>query len=67
MPELSGFGTLFTLRENVTTSRIPFIFLTARTQTDDRKWGIKLGADDFITKPFSLADLLAAVKKRLSR
>ena len=67
MPELSGFGTLFTLRENVSTSRIPFIFLTARTQTYDRKWGLELGADDFITKPFSLADLLAAVKKRLSR
>ena len=66
MPELDGFGTLFTLRENATTSKIPFIFLTASTKTYDRKWGLELGANDFITKPFSLADLLAAVKKRLA-
>jgi DNA-binding response OmpR family regulator len=65
MPELDGFGTLFTLRENVTTSQIPFIFLTASTKTYDRKWGLELGASDYITKPFSLNDLLAAVKKRL--
>ena len=67
MPELDGFGTLFTLRENVTTSQIPFIFLTASTQTYYRKWGLELGASDYITKPFSLNDLLAAVKKRLAQ
>ena len=65
MPELDGFGTLFSLRENVTTAQVPFIFLTASTKTYDRKWGLELGANDFLTKPFALADLLAAVKKRL--
>lgn len=67
MPELDGFGTLFSLRENATTAQIPFIFLTASTQTYDRKWGLELGASDFLTKPFSLNELLAAAKKRLSR
>jgi DNA-binding response OmpR family regulator len=65
MPGLDGFGTLFSLRENVTTSKIPFIFLTASTKTYDRIWGLELGASDFLTKPFSLNELLAAVKKRL--
>jgi len=66
MPEMDGFGVLFSLRENVTTSRIPFIFLTASTRTYDRSWGVELGADDYITKPFTLDQLLAALRKRLS-
>ena len=65
MPEMDGFGVLFSLRENVTTARIPFIFLTASTRTYDRQWGVELGANDYITKPFKLEDLLAAVRKRL--
>jgi DNA-binding response OmpR family regulator len=65
MPEMDGFGALFSLRENVTTSRIPFIFLTASTRTYDRKWGVELGADDFLTKPFKLEQLLEAIRKRL--
>ena len=65
MPELDGFGVLFSLRENVTTSRIPFIFLTASTRTYDRQWGVELGADDYITKPFRFEQLLAAIHKRL--
>jgi DNA-binding response OmpR family regulator len=65
MPEMDGFGVLFSLRENVTTSKIPFIFLTASTRTYDRQWGVELGANDYITKPFKLDDLLAAVRKRL--
>ena len=65
MPEMDGFGVLFSLRENVTTSSIPFIFLTASTRTYDRKWGVELGADDYITKPFKLEQLLAAIRKRV--
>ena len=44
MPEMDGFGVLFSLRENVTTSHIPFIFLTASTRTYDRNFGVELGA-----------------------
>ena len=67
MPELDGFGTLFSLRENVTTSHIPFIFLTASARDFDRKWSFELGADCYLTKPFRLDDLLAEVKKRLGK
>ena len=62
MPEMDGFGVL---RENVTTSNIPFIFLTASTRTYDRNWGVELGANDYITKPFKLEQLLDAIRKRL--
>jgi len=65
MPEMDGFGVLFSLRENVTTSHIPFIFLTASTRTYDRNWGVELGANDYITKPFKLEQLLAAIQSRL--
>ena len=65
MPEMDGFGVLFSLRENVTTSHIPFIFLTASTRTYDRVFGVELGANDYITKPFKLQELLEAVKKRV--
>ena len=65
MPEMDGVGVLFSLRENVSTADVPFIFLTASTRTYDRKWGVELGANDYITKPFKLEELLAAVKKRL--
>ena len=65
MPEMDGFGVLFSLRENVTTSHIPFIFLTASTRTYDRAFGVELGANDYITKPFKLQELLEAVKKRI--
>ena len=65
MPGMDGFGVLFSLRENVTTSHVPFIFLTASTRTYDRDFGVELGANDYITKPFKLQDLLEAVKKRL--
>jgi CheY-like chemotaxis protein len=65
MPEMDGFGVLFSLRENVTTAQIPFIFLTASTRTYDREWGVQLGANDYITKPFTLEQLLEAIRKRL--
>ena len=65
MPEMDGFGVLFSLRENVTTAHIPFIFLTASTRTYDRNFGVELGANDYITKPFKLEQLRDAIRKRL--
>ena len=65
MPQMDGFGALYSLRENVTTSHIPFIFLTASKRVYDRKFGFELGANDYITKPFSFDALLAAIDKRL--
>lgn len=66
MPQMDGFGTLFSLRENVTTAHIPFIFLTASDRVYDRKFGFELGANDYITKPFSFDALMAVIRKRLS-
>jgi diguanylate cyclase len=66
MPQMDGFGTLFSLRENVTTTHIPFIFLTASDRVYDRKFGFELGANDYITKPFSFDTLMAVIRKRLS-
>ncbi len=67
MPELDGHGVLQTLRANVLTANTPFIFLTARADTSDLRHGMNLGADDYITKPFRVSELLAAVETRLAK
>ncbi len=67
MPELDGFGVLEELRRDPRTATIPFIFLTARTERIDMRQGMELGADDFLTKPFHAAELLATVRTRLRK
>ena len=67
MPELDGYGVLKALREDTNTTLIPFIFLTAKGEKDDLRSGMNLGADDYITKPVSQADLLKASEVRLRR
>ena len=67
MPEIDGFGVLRQLREKFQTSAIPFIFLTARSAKVDFRQGMQLGADDYITKPFTRAELLEAISTRLER
>jgi signal transduction histidine kinase len=67
MPELDGYGVLATLREDPGTTMIPFIFLTARADKADMRRGMHLGADDYLTKPFSQQELLEAVNSRLKR
>ncbi|MFN8361162.1 MAG: response regulator [Candidatus Kapaibacterium sp.] len=67
MPELDGYGVLEALRQNPQTAAIPFIFLTARAERADMRQGMRLGADDYLTKPFSLNDLMHAVTTRLER
>jgi two-component system alkaline phosphatase synthesis response regulator PhoP len=65
LPRLSGFDLLRELRRrNVDT---PVIMLTARGQVVDKVVGLKLGADDYVTKPFEMAELLARVEARLRR
>jgi DNA-binding response OmpR family regulator len=65
LPELDGFQVCQRLRAagNFT----PILMLTARTQPDDVVYGLKLGADDYVTKPFDLAELLARVEGLLRR
>lgn len=67
MPELDGFGTLVALRQEPKTSMIPFIFLTAMTEKADMRHAMQLGADDYLTKPFTSAELLGAIASRLQK
>lgn len=67
MPVLDGYGVLHILQKNQSVKNIPFIFLTAKTERSDLRKGMELGADDYITKPFSETDLLNAVERRLKK
>jgi len=67
MPELDGYEVLKKLRQNPLTAIIPLIFLTAKSEKNDFRKGMNLGADDYIIKPFSRAELLAAIACRLEK
>lgn len=67
MPKLDGFGVLSRISRDPSTATIPFIFLTARAERDDLRRGMSLGADDFITKPFTIDEVLQAVETRLGK
>ncbi len=65
MPQLDGFGVIEKLRNE--NNNVPVIVLTARDQRDDKSIGFGLGADDFVTKPFGLEELLMRVSAVLRR
>ncbi len=65
LPELDGFAVLAGIRESRPT--LPVICLTARGEEDDRVNGLKLGADDYVVKPFSARELIARVEAVLRR
>jgi two-component system OmpR family response regulator len=65
MPQLDGFGVIEKLRNE--NNNVPVIVLTARDQRDDKSTGFGLGADDFVTKPFGLEELLMRVAAVLRR
>ncbi|MDJ0592344.1 MAG: response regulator [Pleurocapsa sp. MO_226.B13] len=65
MPEMSGHDVLAEMRELPETSLTPFIFLTAMADKDDIRHGMELGADDYLTKPFTRDELLNAIDSRL--
>ena len=67
MPELDGYGVLKSLRDRAETAAVPFIFLTAGAEKSDIRQGMCMGADDYLTKPFTRLELLDAVKARLRR
>ncbi len=67
MPEVDGFGVFDAMQEDPHSAVIPFIFLTAKTDPADIREGLGLGADDYITKPFEVKDLLEAVRVRMER
>ena len=67
MPELDGYGVLENLSKNETTKYIPFIFLSAKTERHDIRKGMDLGADDYITKPFTEDELISAIESRIAK
>lgn len=67
MPELDGYGVLEHLGTEANTKHIPFIFLSAKTERQDVRKGMNLGADDYITKPFSEEELVSAIESRLAK
>ncbi len=67
LPGLDGLAVTRALRADVTTRKLPIIMLTARVAESDRLIGLELGADDYLTKPFSPRELVARVRAVLRR
>lgn len=67
MPVLDGYGFLHLVNKNENLKTIPFIFLTAKTERIDFRKGMEMGADDYITKPFTDIELLNAIESRLKK
>ena len=64
LPQMSGFDLIVKIRRSMD---VPVIFMTARTSEEDRLYGYQLGCDDYVCKPFSLAELLAKVSALIKR
>jgi len=67
LPYMSGFELCRRLRAEATTARMPILMLTARADEADKVLGLNIGADDYITKPFSMRELVARVNAALRR
>ena len=67
MPKLDGYEVLNQLRQDITTATIPFVFVTAKIKKVDRRQGMLLGADDYLTKPSTAEELLEVVSVRLEK
>lgn len=67
MPKLNGYDVYKAIEQIPAISDIPFIFLTARAQPEDFRTGLRLGADDYLTKPFDLQELMLTIVKRLEK
>ncbi|MDP4119031.1 MAG: response regulator transcription factor [Bacillota bacterium] len=67
LPDVDGFEILRKMRHNPSTSKVPVIMLTAKSGQMDKIKGLDLGADDYITKPFDILELISRVKALLRR
>lgn len=67
MPKMDGYKVLEYIRKTSIIQNTPFIFLTAKFDRNDVRQGMQLGADDYLTKPFSSKDLIAAIEARLKK
>jgi two-component system, sensor histidine kinase and response regulator len=67
MPEIDGYDVLVSLRQDPNTIHIPFVFLSAKSTKTDLRKGMCLGADDYLSKPFTHNDILEAISIRLEK
>jgi two-component system alkaline phosphatase synthesis response regulator PhoP len=67
LPVLDGLEVCRTLKKDANTNAIPIIMLTAKTEEIDKILGLEMGADDYLTKPFSPRELLARIKAVMRR
>lgn len=67
MPELNGYEVLEELSQDPLTQRIPFVFLSAKSEHKDVRKGMDMGADDYLTKPFEENELISAIESRLAK
>ena len=67
MPEMDGYDVIYFLGLDPVTSCIPFVFLTAKSEKEDFRRGMELGADDYLTKPFEDTALVKAIEQRLKK
>ncbi len=67
MPFMNGYQVLETLRSSNSQANTPFIFLTSMANPSEIREGMLIGADDYLTKPFTFSDLIAAIESRLKR
>lgn len=65
LPKISGFEILQEIRQNLTTAKIPFIFLTASANEDASSQALKMGANSYLIKPIMLSNLLQIIKNYL--
>lgn len=67
MPNMNGYDFYKTIKQIKTTSTIPLVFFSARTEKEDIRAGMQLGADDYVIKPFDFYELLQVIKTRLAQ
>ncbi len=67
MPKLDGYGLYRKLKARPETSSIPFVFLSAKKDVEEKVVGLEMGADDYITKPFSIKELKAKIKSIIKK
>lgn len=67
MPKMDGFKVLEQIRKSSNIQNVPFIFLTAKIEKQDLRHGMEMGADDYISKPFTAKELMNAIEARLKR
>ena len=67
MPELDGYGVIQAIQKNPGLAHIPFVFLTGKSEKEEIRKAMDLGADDYLTKPFSCTELLSAIETRMKK